>query len=75
VEQSPDHDPFVESVRARVDKAIAPGRRKHGVTLGEIGRGIEEIFGIRLGDLKEKGKDTLVMEGQIVFSAASEYGL
>jgi putative transposase len=68
-------DAFVESVRARVDKAIAPGRRKHGVTLGAIGRGIEEIFGIRLGALRGKGKDTLVMEGRIVFSvAASEYG-
>ena len=34
------------------------------MTLGEIASGIEEIFGIRLGDLKGRGKDTRVMEGR-----------
>ena len=34
------------------------------MTLGEIASGIEEIFGIRLGDLKGREKGTGVMEGR-----------
>lgn len=66
---------FVESLRERVKDGIAEGRRRHGVSLSEIGRGIKEIFGIGLGELKAKGKDTSVMEGRRLFSlAARDYG-
>ena len=66
---------FVERLRERVKDGIAAGRSRHGVSLGEIGRGIEEIFGIGLGELKGRGKDTGVMEGRRLFSlAAREYG-
>src|SRR4030042_2512027 len=66
---------FVERVRGRVKNGIAGGGRRHGVSLGEIARGIEEIFGISLGELKGRGKDTGVMEGKRLFSLAGrEYG-
>jgi REP element-mobilizing transposase RayT len=66
---------FVARVRERVEDGIAAGRSRHGVTLAEIGRGIEEIVGIGLGELKGKGKDTRVMEGRKLFSlVAREYG-
>jgi putative transposase len=66
---------FVERLRERVKDGIGVGRRKHGGSLGEIGRGIEEVFGIGLGELKGMGKDTGVMEGRRLFSlTAREYG-
>jgi REP element-mobilizing transposase RayT len=66
---------FVGRVRERVKDGIAAGKRRHGVSLGEIGRGIEEIFGIGLSELKGKGKETKVMEGRRLFSlTAREYG-
>ena len=66
---------FVERVRGRVKNGIVAGRRRHGVSLGQIARRIEEIYGIRLGDLRGKGKDTRVMEGRRLFSlAGKEYG-
>jgi putative transposase len=66
---------FVERVRGRVKNGIVAGRRRHGVSLGEIARGIEEIYGIRLGDLKGRGKDTGVMEGRRLLSLTGrEYG-
>jgi len=66
---------FVERVSGRVKNGIVAGRRRHGVSLGEIARGIEEIYGIRLGDLKGRGKDTGVMEGRRLLSLTGrEYG-
>jgi len=66
---------FVERVRRRVKNGIAAGRRRHGVSLGRVARGIEEIFGICLGDLKGRGKDAGVMEGRRLFSLTGrEYG-
>ena len=67
---------FVERVRGRVKNGIpVVGRRRHGVTLGEIARGIEGVTGIRLGELRGKGKDSGVMEGRRLFSLAGrEYG-
>lgn len=66
---------FVERVRGRVKNGILAGKRRHGVTLGEIARGIGEVLGVRLGELKAKGKDSRVMEGRRLFSLAGrEYG-
>ena len=66
---------FVERVRERVENRPLTGRRRHGVTLGQIARGIEEVGGIRLSELRGKGKDSGVMEGRELFSlAAREYG-
>ena len=66
---------FVERVRGRVKNKIVGERRRHGVSLGEIVRGIEEVTGIRLSELRGKGKDSGVMEGRKLFSlAGSEYG-
>ena len=66
---------FVERVRERVENRTLTGRRRHGVSLGEIARGIEEVTGIRLSELMGKGKDSGVMKGRKLFSLAGrEYG-
>jgi hypothetical protein len=66
---------FVERVRERVESRTLTGRRKHGVSLREIAKGIEEVSGIRLSELRGKGKDSGVMEGRKLFSLAGrEYG-
>jgi putative transposase len=66
---------FVERVRERFKSGVAAARRKHGVSLGQISTGIEEIFGMRLSELKERGKDRGVMEGRRLFTlAGKEYG-
>ncbi len=66
---------FVEGVRERVEDRTLTGRRRHGVSLGEIARGIEEVNGIRLSELRGKGKGSGVMEGRKLFSLAGrEYG-
>jgi hypothetical protein len=67
---------FVERVRERVENRTLVGRRRHGVSLGEIARGIEEVTGIRFSELRGKGKDSGVMEGRKLFSLAGrEYGI
>jgi hypothetical protein len=43
---------FVERVRERVENRTLVGRRRHGVSLGEIARGIEEVTGIRFSELR-----------------------
>jgi putative transposase len=66
---------FVERVRGRVKDRILAGKRRHGVSLGEIARGVGEVFGFPLGELKGRGKDTGVMEGRRLFSLVGrEYG-
>ena len=66
---------FVERVRGRVENEILAGRTRHGVGLGEIARGIEEVTGIRLGELRGKGKGSGVMEGRRLLSLAGrQYG-
>ena len=66
---------FIERVRERFKNGVTVARRKHGVSLGQIAAGIEEIFGIRLGELRERGKDRGVMEGRRLFTLVGrEYG-
>ncbi len=66
---------FVEWVRGRVKSGTLEGRRRHGVYLREIARGIGEVFGIPLNELRGKGKDSGVMEGRRLFSLVGrEYG-
>ena len=66
---------FVERVREIVENRPLAGRRKHGVSLGEITRGIEEVTGIRLSELRGRGKNSGVMEGRKLLSLAGrEYG-
>jgi len=66
---------FVERVRGRVKSGIFARRRRHGVSLREIARGVGEVFGIALGELRGRGKDSGVMEGRRLFSLVGrEYG-
>lgn len=66
---------FVERVRERVENRPLKGRRQHGISLGEIARGIEEVTDIRISELRGKGKDSRVMEGRKLFSlTGKEYG-
>jgi len=66
---------FIERVRERFKNGVTVARRKHGVSLGQIATGIEEILGIRLGELRERGKDRGLMEGRRLFTLVGrEYG-
>lgn len=66
---------FVEGVRGRVKGGVLGRRRRHGVSLGEIARGVEEVFHISFSELRGKGKDSGVMEGRCLFSlVGKEYG-
>ena len=59
---------FIEWVKERVRSGTLEGKRRHAVSLREIARGIGEVFGIPLGELREKGKNSGVMEGRRLFS-------
>jgi len=66
---------FVERVRGRVKSGIFAKRRRHGISLREIARGVGEVFGIPLGELRGRGKNSGVMEGRRLFSLVGrEYG-
>ena len=66
---------FVGRVIGRVKSGIFGRRRRHGVSLREIARGVGEVFGIALGELRGRGKDSGVMEGRRLFSLVGrEYG-
>jgi len=66
---------FVERVKERVENRILAGKRRHGVSLKEIAKGIEEVTGIALSELRGKGKNSAVMEGRKLLSLAGrEYG-
>ena len=66
---------FVEKVRERAESGPLVGRRKHGVDLNEIARGIEDATGIRLSELRGKGKNSGTMEGRKLFSMVGrQYG-
>jgi len=66
---------FVERVRGRVKSGIFARRRRHGVSLREIGRGVGKVFGIPFGELRGRGKGSGVMEGRRLFSLVGrEYG-
>ncbi len=66
---------FVERVRERVENRSIIGKRRHGVNLGEIARGIEEVIGIRLSELRGRGKDSEVIKGRKLLSlVGKEYG-
>jgi len=50
------NEAFVEKVRERIENRLLGGRRRHGVGLGEIARGMEKMIGICLRELRGEGK-------------------
>jgi hypothetical protein len=66
---------FVEEVMGRTGRREVRGRRKHGYRLPEIAKATEEVCGISLGQLREKGRGEGFGRGRRVMSVvAKEYG-
>ena len=66
---------FVEEVMRRTGSPGVRGRRRHGYRLPEIARATEEVCGISLGQLREKGRGEDFGRGRRLMSlVAKEYG-
>jgi len=66
---------FVEEVKARTGRSDVPGRRRHLYRLPEIAKAVEEMCGVTLGQLREKGRGEELGRGRRVMSlVAKEYG-
>ncbi len=66
---------FVEEVKARTGRSDVPGRRRHLYRLPEIAKAVEEMCGVTLGQLREKGRGEELGLGRRVMSlVAKEYG-
>ena len=66
---------FVQEVMARTGIGDIRGKRKHGYGLSEITKGVEEVCGVDLVQLREKGRGESLKKGRMVMSVvAKEYG-
>jgi REP element-mobilizing transposase RayT len=66
---------FVEEVKTRTGRSDVPGRRRHLYTLSEIARAVEEMYGVTLAQLREKGRgEELGLGRRIMSLVAREYG-
>jgi len=66
---------FVQEVMVRTGSLDIRGRRRHGYGLSEIAKAVEEVCGVGLVQLREKGKDESLKKGRRVMSVvAKEYG-
>ena len=66
---------FVQEVMVRTGSLDIRGRRRHGYGLSEIAKAVEEVCGVGLVQLGEKGKDESLKKGRRVMSVvAKEYG-
>lgn len=66
---------FVEKVIAKTGRRDVRGRRKHAHRLSEIGKTVEEVYRIRLGQLRGKGRARDLGRGRKVMTlVAKEYG-
>ena len=66
---------FVEEVMGRTGRREVRGRRRHAYKLTEIAKATEEVCGITLGQLREKGRGEGFGRGRRLMSlVAKEYG-
>jgi REP element-mobilizing transposase RayT len=66
---------FVEEVAEKAEGDIEPKKKKHEYGLGEIAKGIEQVFRITLKQLRDKSKDRDMLKGRKLMSlVAKEYG-
>ena len=66
---------FVEEVQVRMGSSDVPGRRKHLYRLSEISKAVEDVYGVTLGQLREKGRGEELGLGRRVMSlVAKDYG-
>jgi REP element-mobilizing transposase RayT len=66
---------FIEKVVEKTGRKELRGKRKHEYTLVEIAGAAEGVYGVRLRQLREKGKDEALRSGRKVMSlVAKEYG-
>jgi hypothetical protein len=65
---------FVEEVKARTGRSDVPGRR-HLYRLPEMAKAVEEMYGVTLGQLREKGRGEELGRGRSGMTlVAKEYG-
>ena len=62
---------FVDRVMRKCQKSVVPGRRRHEFSLAEMTAGIDQLLGIGLRELREKGKKSKVIEGRKLLSLAA----
>jgi len=62
---------FVDHVMRKCQKSVVPGRRRHEFTSAEMAAGINQLLGIGLKELREKGKNSKVIEGRKLLSLAA----
>jgi hypothetical protein len=66
---------FVKELAAKTGKGEIGGKRRHGYTLSQIGEAVEEVCGITIRQLRDKGRDEGLGSGRRVMSlAAKDYG-
>jgi chromosomal replication initiation ATPase DnaA len=66
---------FIEQVVERTEEGIEQRKKRHEFTLEEIAEGIENVYGITCGQLRDKSKDRNKVQGRMLMSiVAKEYG-
>jgi len=66
---------FADKVMEKYDVNIGKVKRKKKYTLNTIAKGVEELYGISLKHLREKGKDRRISLGKKLFTnVAHDYG-
>jgi REP element-mobilizing transposase RayT len=66
---------FVEEVKARMGRSDVPGRRRHLYRLPEIAKAVEEMYGVSLGQLREKNRAKELRRARRVISlVGKDYG-
>jgi len=66
---------FVKELAAKTGNGKIGGKRRHGYTLSQIGEAVEEVCGITIRQLRDKGRDEGLGSGRRVMSlAAKDYG-
>jgi putative transposase len=62
---------FVDRVMRKNPKDLSCSRRRHEFSLAEIAAGIDQLWGIGLKELRDKGKESGRMEGRKLLSLAA----
>jgi len=66
---------FVKEVKARMGSLDVPGRRRQLYRLSEIAKAVEEVYGVTLGQLRDKVRGENLGHGRRVMClVAKEYG-
>ena len=66
---------FVEEVKTRTGRSVAPGRRRHQYTLPDIAKAVEETYDVSLEQIRDKGRGEELGRARGLMSlVAKQYG-